>query len=163
MYPLILAFILLLSGPVSSWAMDLGQVRNEQVSSLVINGGEGQVYSYCDRLPVGQIVSISIQAEVTNPQNFNVGLGSCIRAYDYACDQNGCTYIQSPFSSPPVMSNVTPSMHHMVIVKAYSDRVAYAGAGNTRCYTLVLWAAAEAGGGYITVDQGYGFLQVVTY
>ena len=158
-----LILLLVLLVPHAAIAAELGQVRHEQVSFLQINGGEGQIYSYCARLPVGQIVSISIQAEVTNPQNFNVGLGSGIRAYDYACDANGCNYVQSPFSPPPVMSNITPSMHHMVIVKAFSDRVAYAGAGNTRCYTLVLWAAAEAGGGYITVDQGYGFLQVVTY
>lgn len=139
------------------------EVRTEQVRLLPITNGNTystqQVYSICQPLAAGVISDIRYQAEVTNPYSYNVGIGWYIKSWDYDCGPNGCAFIRTDIVTPPVSQNVTPAMHHMVISGSYLHRAQFPSGGNTRCYTLVMWAVSSNGAGSILVEQGYGYLQ----
>lgn len=142
--------------------------RATQATYLQITNGsyiqEAQVFATCARLKPGQVVSVHYQAEVTNPNGYNVGIGSVLRAWDYNVDATGnSVFVRNYNAVPPVMTNVTPDMHHLVARGSIADTVSYALSGNTRCYTLVLWGVASGGAGIINVEQGYGFLQVLVH
>ena len=143
-------------------AQYVSESRATQAAYLQINGAEAQVYAVCLPLAPGKVVTVLYQAEVTNPNQYNVGMGSVIRSWDYLVDATGSHYQNQYNTIPAVMENVTKDTHHMVIRGALADTVRYQQqGGNTRCYTLVLWAVASGGAGIITVEQGYGFLQVL--
>lgn len=158
---------LLLALCLPAHAQYVADARVTQATYLQITNGsylqEAQVHAACMALKPGQVVSVSYQAEVTNPNQYNVGIGSVIRSWDYMVDANGSQYLTRYNTIPPVMENVTKDTHHMVIRGALHDTVSYPQGGNTRCYTLVLWAVASGGAGIITVEQGYGFLQVLVH
>jgi hypothetical protein len=118
-----------------------------------------QVYSVCQPITEGQISDIRYQAEVTNPYTYNVGIGWYIKSWDYDCGPDGCVNTRTDIVTPPVSQNVTPSMHHMVVNGSYLHTANLQSGGNTRCYTLVMWAVSSQGGGSIIVEQGYGYLQ----
>ncbi|AKA60327.1 hypothetical protein P26218_24 [Rhodoferax phage P26218] len=151
----------------SAQAQYVSDSRVTQSTSLQITNGsyitEAQVHAVCIPLAAGKVVSVTYQAEVTNPNVYNVGIGSVIRTWDYQVDTNGSQYVSQYNTIPPVMENVTKDTHHMVIRGALADTVSYPKGGNTRCYTLVLWAVADGGAGIIKVEQGYGFLQVLVH
>jgi hypothetical protein len=115
-----------------------------------------QIFSVCSDIPPSKTADVRFQVEVTNPYTFNVGIGWGIKASDY----NGSTLLRTFWVTPLVMQNVTPSVHHMVIQNSYLHTVGYPTGGSTRCYALVLWAAASSGTGNIQVERGYGYLQV---
>lgn len=161
-------FLALLCLAVSAWAQPyVSDARLTQATYLQITNGsyiqEAQVYATCLRLQPGQVVSIQYQAEVTNPNGYNVGIGSVLRSWDYLVDAAGSQFVRNFNTIPPVMTNVTPDIHHGVVRGGAADTVAYAQPANTRCYTLVLWAVASGGAGIVTVEQGYGFLQVLVH
>lgn len=142
-------------------AQYVSESRATQAAYLQINGAAAQVYAVCLPLAPGKVVTVLYQAEVTNPNQYNVAIGSVIRSWDYLVDATGSHYQNQYNTIPAVMENVTKDTHHMVIRGALADTVSYPQGGNTRCYTLVLWAVASGGAGIITVEQGYGFLQVL--
>ena len=138
----------------------LDEQRQEQSTTLVITDGvhiqQTKIYSTCFSMAYASIADVRWQAEVTNPYQFNVGIGSVLRGWDYA--PNG--EIVSFDVVPPVMSNVTPEEHHKVISGSYLNRVKFQYDGTVRCYALMMWAVSDGGSGVITVEKGYGYLQV---
>ena len=142
-------------------AQYVADTRATLAAYLQINGSEAQVHAVCLPLAPGRVVSVMYQAEVTNPNAYTVGIGSVIRTWDYEVDSTGSRYVAAYNTVPATMENVTKDTHHQVIRGALADMVRYPGGGNTRCYTLVLWAVASAGQGIVQVEQGYGFLQVM--
>lgn len=138
------------------------QTRTEQASSMTINGRAVQVYSYCAQIPANSVVQINAQAEVTTNVSFPVGIAYALTTYDYYVAGTS-QYVTSYYTAPPVMQNITADMHHMVISESLADKVVYAGNANTRCYTLSIWAASASGSGAITIEQGYGYLQIVVH
>lgn len=142
------------------------QVRNEQATSLQVTNGvsiaEAQVFSTCFRPKPNDCLVINAQTEVTNNLGFIVGIGYVIRAWDYYAGLDGSSTCVGSFNViPPVMTNVTPDMHHLVVKDTALDQVAFQGNTNVRCYTLVLWAVSSHGTGSIIIEPSYGFLQVM--
>lgn len=159
----LLLLVLSLCSQAQQPAPILDDSRLTQATFLQITGNnleQKQVYGSCFEVPAGRTVSVFAQASVTNPNRYNVGIGSVLRTWDYTPDGR---VIAVENITPPVMSNVTPDMHHMVINKAYAGKVAYEDGASVRCYTLVLWAVSDAGRGIIIVEQGYGYLQVLAH
>ena len=151
----------------NSYAASLLQSRAEQVTSIPITNGvtvnQKQLFSVCSKITADTAVQVNAQSEVTNPYSFNVGIGYVIKAWDYYVDDAGAsTFIRSYNAIPAVMSNATPAEHHYIVNVAAAEKVSYASNANTRCYTLVAWAVSSSGSGDIIVQQGYGYLQVVT-
>ena len=147
-------------------AEPFSEVRSAQASILPITDGVNlapqQTYAVCSPYAAGKTADIRWQVEVTNPLQFNVGVGWHIMAWDYKTVDGLSSYVASYPITPPVMQNVTPAGHHMVIQNSYLHKITYPPGtpGPVRCYTLVLWAVASGGGGNIVVEPGYGYLQV---
>lgn len=138
------------------------ETRKEKTQLLPISSGAAdpkQIFSYCQPLKEGTVVDIRYQTEVTNPYNKNVGIGWYVKSWDYLMEDGIQTLIRTDIMTPPVMQNVTPAGHHMVVSGSYIQKVSYPQGGSTRCYTLVMWAVSSNPGGSILVEQGYGFLQ----
>jgi hypothetical protein len=138
------------------------ETRSELVRLLPISSGAAntqQVFSYCQPAQEGSLIDIRYQSEVTNPYSKNVGIGWYLMAWDYRVENGTSTFVRTSIVTPPVMQNVTPAGHHMVVSGSYIHKVSYPQGGNTRCYTLVMWAVSSNPGGSILVEQGYGFLQ----
>jgi hypothetical protein len=139
------------------------ETRTELVRLLPVTNGATYsmqtVYSLCQPLSAGEVSDIRYQAEVTNPHPYNIGIGWYIQSWDYLVENGSSTFIRTDIVTPPVSQNVTPAMHHMVISGSYLHRAQFPSGGNTRCYTLVMWAVSSHGAGSVLVEQGYGYLQ----
>lgn len=121
--------------------MDYSTDITESVSSLNVNGPAAYVYSV--NVSAAFPVLLIAQAEVTNDTKNNIGVGRYILRSD------------GKKITSPVLDNVTPQMHHMVVNLSAFDFQPITNAN----YYLVLYALGPNGAEKIRVEGGYGFLQ----
>lgn len=120
----------------------------ERVSRLPINGAAQVVFSvYAPDVVPAQLVCVKGQFEVTNPYQFNVGIGFKIIRAASASAVDGVNV------RPANMENVTPAGHHLVVDTWADDWAAPAGG---YYYNVVAWAVASGASGSIIVEPGYG-------
>lgn len=115
------------------------------------------VYSVPISAKIGDIIDVSFEGEVTNPQNYNLEVGSYIVLGNTATDT-----AQSKSILRAQGENLTPVGHHMVVEGAckYEFSSDFAGFVNVVMYSN---SSAVGSGQQIEVMQSYGQLDVLHF
>lgn len=135
--------------------------KTENLQWLTISNGvtynmQG-VYSVPISAKTGDIIDVSFEGEVTNPQNYNLEVGSYIVLGSTATDT-----AQSKSILRAQGENLTPVGHHMVVEGAckYEFSIDFTGFVNVVMYSN---STAVGSGQQIEVMQSYGQLDVLHF
>jgi hypothetical protein len=131
----------------------------ELVTTLNIQTNQ-QVVIYSVNIPIlnaNDVLTITSTFECTNNYKYNAQIGSYIVLATLPNSINGTRI------DPANAWNITPGMHHGVVVKARSYKV-YTQMFNSYI-NVVGYSSADAAkpGQTLTVEQGYGHLDVVVH
>lgn len=134
---------------------------SEQVSQILVTTGtqvRHQIFSQCLPIQLGKTVDIRVKTELTNNLGYNVGVGYSILVWDYG--KNGL--IRYYDLSHPMMTNVTPDTHHLIIETNELENPQPVAGVSTRCYTLSVYAVSSSApsnnSAYLLVEKNYGNL-----
>lgn len=131
------------------------QCVTEQVNYLdIANPTKHIIYSIPIKVKKDDILQVTSQFEVTNSYNYNVMISSAIIILPTD---------QSRFPANitcPVAFNVTPNMHHGIVIKARQWKSLCDFEGSLQ---LTAYAASDnaKSGDHLIVEKGYGHLDVV--
>lgn len=113
------------------------------------------IYSvYIQEIKSDDILSITSEFEVTNNHSYNAMIGSSVILTDcYQC-------VEGITLDLPNAYNVSPSMHHGVIIKArqFKSKNEY----HDKFINVIAWSAADKSknGDYLIIEKNYGHLDV---
>jgi hypothetical protein len=128
--------------------------KQERFEFLIANDRPGRVLYSIGPLDLksGTIVDIKFQAELTNDLGYNVGIGRYVVRTNSSVSTTGVRVIKA------VMSNVTPSEHHEVLIHTGAEEIQENLSGVY--YNVVIYALSSAGDGDLKVEKGHGELIV---
>ena len=126
--------------------IQLHKSGKEILTAIPVNGGPQCLWTVGSlQVPMGAVVNVQVQCEVTNPYPFNVGIGRGI--------YSEC----GGWIAPQCMSNVTPDEHHKVIIQQAVERIP---SDRWAFWQFYIWAVAENQSGSIVIEPGYGVMTV---
>ncbi|GMV98882.1 MAG: hypothetical protein AMXMBFR84_00220 [Candidatus Hydrogenedentota bacterium] len=129
--------------------------KSENIDGVAVGPKGEKIVAYSVgplELPAGAIADVRVQMEVTNDLKGNVGVGRQI------VRTNAPDAVSGIPVTPRCMDNVTPDMHHAVLVHNGLDEIVESETG--QYYNVVLWAASTHVEGILELERGYGELIV---
>ena len=128
--------------------------EQERLEFLSVNDRPGRVLYSIGPLDLrsGTIVDIKFQAELTNDLGYNVGIGRYVVRTHSSLATTGVRVIKA------VMSNVTPSEHHEVLIHTGAEEIQENLSGVY--YNVVILALSSSVNGDLKVEKGHGELIV---
>lgn len=106
-------------------------------------------------VPAGSIITVTAMGEITNEQNYNLEVGRFIKIGTNTTDATFNNYIIKP-----VADNCTPANHHWVIPMSRQYYVASPITNGYINFCIYGVSSSVQPGQTMTVEQGYGHLDV---
>lgn len=123
----------------------------EMSTSLPLTGVETYIFRIIPQMTIkaGSVVQLSVQAEVTNPYQFNIGVGRAIYSHS------------SGYISKPCMDNVIPATHHKVVVHHAVEQ--FLQDTDKAFWIFTMWAVSEGHTGNLIVESNYGEMTALVH
>lgn len=133
----------------------------ENIQWLNITDGNSWSFHVAYSVPIsakaGDIISVTFESEITNPQTYLIQTGRFIVLGDTATDT-----AQSKSILRAAGENVTPQMHHQIVAGSCSHTFTadFEGFVNAVVYCI---SSAAGSGAQALLEQGYGRLDVLHF
>lgn len=133
----------------------------ENIQWLNITDGNSWSFHVAYSVPIsakaGDIISVTFESEITNPQTYLIQTGRFIVLGDTATDT-----AQSKSILRAAGENVTPQMHHQIVAGSCSHTFTtdFEGFVNAVVYCI---SSAAGSGAQAILEQGYGRLDVLHF
>lgn len=135
--------------------------KTENVQWLLLTDGNTWSFHVVYSVPIsakaGDIISVTFESEITNPQTYLIQTGRYIVLGNSATDT-----AQSKSILPAAGENVTPQMHHHIVDGSCSHTFTEDFSGFVNVVQYAISSAAGSGAG-VMVEQGYGRLDVLHF
>ena len=144
-----------MNAPIHYWD------ATENAQWLNITDGNSWAFYVAYSVPIsakaGDIISVTFESEITNPQTYLIQTGRFIVLGDTATDT-----AQSKSILRAAGENVTPQMHHQIVDGscAYTFTADFTGFVNAVVYCI---SSAAGPGAQALLEQGYGRLDVLHF